>query len=294
MIDLHSHTWFSDGALPPLELVERAHERDVRHLAITDHDSLGAHHVLREQHLPEGLELIPGVEISCRWENLEIHVLGLLVNIDNPGLLTLLATQQQRRRDRAAAFDMAMQRAGICGLEKHLQSLPCEAVGRVHMAEFLIQQGHARNMQHAFSKFLGSRGRFYQKAEWCSLEEAITAIHAANGLALMAHPDRYPVSRPKFRRLLDEFGAASGDGLEASYSNLNVDSLKHLTDECVRRNWWASVGSDFHSADNHWMDLGRIRRLPPSCEAHAIWHHPRWAQIASAVTHAPARSTPVS
>jgi|SRR5690554_4544249 len=289
MIDLHSHTWFSDGKLAPLSLVERAHKLNIRHLAITDHDSVGAHHALREHPLPEGLELIPGVEISCRWENLEIHVLGLLINIDEPVFVDLLDAQQQRRRDRAAAFDLAMQRAGICGLKSHLQSLPCEAVGRIHMADFLIKEGHARHTQHAFSKYLGSRGRFYQKSEWCSLAEAVDAIHAAGGLALMAHPERYSMSRPKFRRLLDEFAAANGDGLEVSYSNLNIDSLKYLADECVRRNLWASVGSDFHSTDHHWMDLGRIRRLPPACEERAIWHHPRWAQVASPVTHAPAR-----
>ena len=286
MIDLHSHTWLSDGALSPQALIERAHGLNIRQLAITDHDSVGAHIALRGTPLPDGMELIPGVEISCRWENLEIHVLGLLVDVDHPALNTLLDAQLQRRRDRAAAFDRAMQRAGICGLQAYLDTLPCEAVGRMHMASFLLQHGHVRTTQQAFSKFLGSRGRLYQKAEWCSLPEAVEAIHAASGLALIAHPDRYAMSRPKFRRLLDEFGATGGDGMEVSYSNLNIDSLRFLAEECVRRKWWASVGSDFHSAENHWMDLGRIRRLPPACEARAVWHHPRWTQLASPVASA--------
>lgn len=286
MIDLHSHTWFSDGRLSPMALVDRAVSLNIRHLAITDHDTVAAHRELAGLKLPPTLELVTGVEISCGWENMEIHVLGLLIDIDNEQLTHLLSSQQQRRRERAAAFDRALQRAGICGLTSHLDELPCEAPGRLHIADFLVQHGHARHTQHAFSKFLGARGRAFQRADWCSLAEAIEAIHQAGGLALIAHPERYTMSRPKFRRLLDEFSADGGDGLEVSYSNLNIDSLNYLAAECVRRNFFASVGSDFHSPENHWMELGRIRRLPPACEDRAIWHHPRWAELASPVTHA--------
>lgn len=285
MIDLHSHTWLSDGQLSPAQLIARAESVGVRHLAITDHDCTAAHTQIQSGAIsvPPTMDIISGVEISTVWENQEIHIIGLLVETENAILDQLLERQQARRRDRAEAIGKKLERAGICGLSTYLRELPCQAVGRNHVADFLINQSVVNSKQQAFTRYLAKRGNAYVSASWCTIDEAITAIAAAGGVAVLAHPDRYPLSKPKFKRLVDEFCAAGGEAIEVSYSNLNPDVLKNLAVICAEKSLWASVGSDFHSPESTWMEMGRIRRLPEVCRDRAIWLHPRWSRLARPV-----------
>lgn len=276
MIDLHSHTWFSDGLLSPRDLLSRAAELGIKQLAITDHDSVAAHRDVPGHDIPPGMQLITGVEVSTLWDNREIHIVGLFIDIDGAPLNDLLLRQQNKRRQRALDIGVKLEKAGITGLGDYLATLPCEAISRNHVADFLIARGHASSKQQAFSKHLGKRGRYHSQADWCSITEAVTAIRDANGIAVVAHPDRYRLNRVKLRRLLTEFKEAGGDALEVSYSNLHPDKMKNLADLCCELDMWASVGSDFHTPYTTWMDLGRVRKLPAHCEDRALWLHPRW------------------
>lgn len=156
-------------------------------------------------------------------------------------------------------------------------------MGRLHIADFLVSQGKVSSKQQAFSKYLAKNGKAYVSAQWCSVGEAVTAIIDSGGVAAIAHPDRYTLSRPRFNRLIDEFVEAGGNGIEVSYSNLNPDVLANLARISREKSLWATAGSDFHSPHHHWMDLGKIRRLPEQCTEQAIWHHPRWQVFARPV-----------
>ena len=277
MIDLHSHTFMSDGVLSPQQLAERALSLGIRQLAVTDHDSISAHHMLaRHDYDRKNLQILSGVEISTLWEGREVHIVGLLIDLESPVLNALLSRQQLLRWERAADIAQQFEKAGIGGLMAYLQKLPCESVGRTHMASFLVEHGYAGSKQAAFSKYLGRRGRINTHSPWCEIAEAVAAIRAAGGLSIVAHPDRYDFNRVKLRRLLGEFAAAGGDAVEVSYSNLHPEKLAALAERTTEAGLWASVGSDFHTPENTWMDLGRVRQLPASCAARAIWHHPRW------------------
>lgn len=277
--DLHTHTWYSDGVLSPSDLMNRARERGISHLAMTDHDSVAAVTTLDQAEIPEGLEIIAGTEISCLWQEREIHVLGLFIDPLHPPLQRLLATQQQARRQRVAALDRQLCHEGIEGLAAYIETLPCESPGRNHAADFLIRQGLAASRQQAFKKFLGKKGRFRVRAQWCDIPSAVAAIGDAGGVAVLAHPDRYRLNRGKLQRLIGDFAECGGQAMEVSYSNLQPDRLQKLADNSEAFGLWASAGSDFHDPSLTWMDIGRIRRLPENCAARAIWHHPRWRGI---------------
>lgn len=283
LADLHAHTWFSDGTLPPQALLERAAARGLTHLAITDHDTTAAFESIDPAWIAPGLQLLPGVEISTLWERQEVHIVGLGIDCDDLTLQTLLQAQQHLRRERAAAMDMSLQKAGICGLMDYLATLPCTAVGRNHVAQFLLDRGIARSKEHAFKNFLGDKGKYAASARWCSIEDAVNAIRAAGGIAILAHPNRYRISNSALRRLVSEFAAVGGEGLEVSYSNLDADRLDHLASLCLGNGLWASTGSDFHSPGNHWMDLGKFRLLPARCADRAIWLHSGWPGCAGDV-----------
>lgn len=289
MIDLHSHTWLSDGSLSPFQLLDRATHHKLQVLAITDHDSVDAYRLLSnsDELRMSDIDLLPGIEISASWDNQEIHILGLMIDTEQTDLNRLVTRQQDRRRERAQAISIKLEKAGITGLMRYVNDLPCKAVGRNHVADFLILAGAANNKQQAFSKFLAKRGRSYVAADWCSVGEAVEIIKAAGGVAVLAHPDRYTLSKPGFKRLIGEFCETGGEGLEVSYSNLNPDTLQNLARLSADLGLWASVGSDFHSPEHNWMELGRIRMLPAICRERAIWHHPRWESFARPVMQEP-------
>ncbi len=276
MIDLHSHTNFSDGALTPPQLVQRAASNGVTHLAITDHDCTGG--LATALLAPEStqLQIIPGVEISCLWQQREIHIIGLFIDTAEPDLQTLLQEQQLLRMERVQEFADRLQAIGISGLMDYIQTLPCQAVSRNHVAEFLIKEGRAADKQQAFKKFLGNNGRVRTAAHWCSVARAVAGIRAANGIAVLAHADRYRLTRTKLMLLIEEFKDAGGEGIEVSYSNLSHDQLDRMAKLSEEMELWASMGSDFHTPEAGWMDLGRIRQLPQNCRERAIWLHPRW------------------
>lgn len=276
LADLHSHTWLSDGSLAPQALIQRALDNQVTHLAITDHDCIDAFDHLDEQPDLERLTLITGVEISCLWDQREIHVVGLGFNRHDTALQALLQRQQQLRWQRAQDMDIKLQKAGITGLTRYLETLPCRAVSRNHVADFLIDRGVARSKSHAFKQHLGDRGRFRVSAQWCTIAEAVEAIQGAGGLAVLAHPNRYNISNPKLRRLIQEFAAHRGQGMEVSYSNIDPQVMGYMATLCMDNGLWASTGSDFHTPNQQWMDIGKFRRLPAQCADRAIWMHPDW------------------
>ena len=275
-IDLHSHTNYSDGELHPNELIERALENKVKYLAITDHDTTAALDNVTLSLVNSDLTLIPGVEISTNWDNLEIHILGLHIERSSEEISTLLLDQQQKRKVRSLKISKALEAVGIHGCAEYLDSLNCVSRSRNHIAQFLVDQGKAKDKRQAFKKYLGKKGKVHHKSEWCSIESAITAIRAAGGLAVLAHPGVYGLGKAKLGRLITEFSQHGGAGMEVSCPSLPRDQLLKMATLCMENDLWASVGSDFHSPAMPWSDVGRTQSLPPLCKHREIWNHPAW------------------
>ena len=276
-VDLHCHSYYSDGAQTPEYLVSAALERGLTHLALTDHDCLcGVEHLWKAtpraalQADKEGwrqLNLIAGVEISCDWNGLEIHVVGLLKE------------QQNHRRQRAEAIAGKLDAVGTIGVRDYLAALPATALTRSHIADFLVASGTCKNKQKAFKSYLGRRGKAYVAATWPSLDRAVSAIQSTGGIAVLAHPSRYPLTRSKLSRLISDFHAAGGEAMEVSYANLDPTSKKRLLELANEHPLYHSCGSDFHTLESGWTALGKYPRLEPSATKNAIWEHPRWHSI---------------
>lgn len=273
IFDLHSHSTASDGVLTPTELVRRAATNNIDILAITDHDTIKglpeAIHIIESEKLP--VKLIYGVEISTLWKNNEIHIVGLNIDMNSVLLNQLLLTQEQHRIERAKGIAEKLSKVGIAqAYEKSQAYAQGDIVSRAHFARFLIDNHFAKDMKRAFKKYLGKSGYAYVPANWCSISDAINAIHASNGQAVLAHPTRYDLTLTKLKTLLLEFKEKGGDGMEVSQSRQSQDDLRTLTKLSHEFELLASQGSDFHGTESY-LDLGKTSPLPTS--AKPIWHN---------------------
>ena len=276
-LDLHCHSHYSDGKHPASFLIERALENGVTHLAITDHDCTNVHEKLDGS---QQLSIIKGVEISCTWQNRELHIVGLCIDTSASQLENLLARQQQKRRRRVQQINAKLVEIGIQGLLPYMSSLPAVAQTRSHVADFLIQQQVCKTRKKVFKQYLNKNGKAYIDALWCSLEEAVEAIASAGGIAVLAHPGRYGLNRSKLSSLVDAFKEAGGDALECTYPSIAIEMQAHLVKLAIDKGIHISGGSDFHDAGAAWTDVGKFPWLPKSTLPFGVWHHPMWSATA--------------
>ncbi len=272
--DLHSHTTASDGLLTPEQLVHRAVEMGVHTLAITDHDTTAGLPAAHEEIARAGLalRLIDGVEISTLWENHEIHIVGLGIDITHPEMVAFLDGQAQRRTRRAEMIAERLEKARIPGaLEAAKRLADGGVVTRGHFARFLIEDGRATNMANVFKHYLARGKTGYVPPQWCTIEQAIDVIHHSGGQAVIAHPGRYQLSAKWLKRLLNQFAAAGGDAMEVAQCQQAPNERNQLASYAGQFGLLASQGSDFHQPCP-WIELGRRLRLPDGLTP--VWH--RW------------------
>ena len=276
--DLHSHTTASDGCLTPEALVHRAVEMRVGTLAITDHDTTAAIAPAREEISRSGLalNLIPGVEISTVWENHEIHIVGLNIDITHPLMCEFLAQQTERRNQRAQLIAERLEKAQISGALEGAQRLAQGgAVTRGHFARFLVECGKASSMADVFKKYLARGKTGYVPPQWCTIEQAIDVIHHSGGKAVLAHPGRYNLSAKWLKRLVAHFAEHHGDAMEVAQCQQSPNERTQLATLARQHHLWASQGSDFHQPCP-WIELGRKLWLPAGVEGvWQLWEQPQ-------------------
>lgn len=276
LIDLHSHSSASDGALLPAAVVARAAERGVRVLALTDHDTTSGLSAAQQTAQRWDIMLIPGVEVSATWAGRTLHVVGLGIDAGDALLQRGLAGIRSIRQQRAWEMSQLLERVGAERAWEGVRALAKgDLVGRVHYARLLVQQGLAKDPSEAFRRYL-RRGRpGYVEVQWAGLDEAVRWIHHAGGLAVFAHPLQYRYPRAFLRRLLTAFAAAGGDAIEIVTGGSSAEQVAAATRYAQRMALAGSLGSDFHTPEQPWNDLGRIRALPH--EVVPIWE--RWSLL---------------
>jgi predicted metal-dependent phosphoesterase TrpH len=269
MIDLHCHSSFSDGALSPQALLAKAVHAGITMLALTDHDTVEGVRVLKQGDLP--LAFIPGIELSVRWKKVDIHVLGLNIDIEHPLLNALIEQQNTNRLERSHLIAERMAALGIDqAFEKACQIAGHERIGRPHFAQVFINEGKAADIQSAFKRYLGRGRPAYVPTPWISITEAVEGISAAGGHATLAHPLKYRLTRTKLNELLLDFKQAGGRAVEVVSGESTALQAQEVAGLCMRFQLLASTGSDFHSEASSRISLGRQRELPLNCMP--VWH----------------------
>lgn len=264
--DLHTHSTASDGSLNPEELVARAIEQDVDVLALTDHDGTEGIKEAEQAAKLGNLTLIAGVEISVTWDKNTVHILGLNIDSDTDSLQQGLTKLRDYRIGRAQEIARRLDKSGISGALEGARKYASDIMlGRVHFAKFLVEQGYSKNINDVFKRYLVRNKPGYVPGEWASLADAVNWINEAGGQAVIAHPARYRITATKLRRLITEFKEIGGVGFEVVSGRQHPEEIKTLARIAEQFELLASCGSDFHTPDNSWIELGRLSPLPPSC-----------------------------
>ncbi|MGD9849652.1 MAG: PHP domain-containing protein [Nitrospirales bacterium] len=257
-IDLHTHTTWSDGSYSPTELVKWAHQHDIQTLAITDHDTtegideaLAISQTLR-------MDLIPGIEISTRFREREIHVLGYFINYQDASFQTRIRNLQSTRLQRIQEILHKLTLNGITLYLEDVQRLAGSgSIGRPHIAQLLIQQAYVSTFREAFERYLGVRGKAYVPRDVPEASDIFSWIREAGGLAILAHPFwegfRQEDVDPACRTL-----AENGlQGLEVFYGTFSAKQISFNLHLAKRFNLLVSGGSDFHGTFKPEIAIGK-------------------------------------
>jgi predicted metal-dependent phosphoesterase TrpH len=267
-VDLHCHTNLSDGSLPPKELIKLAIEREIDVLAITDHDNIDCYSEITFPN--DDITLISGIEFSTTWNNIGVHIVGLNMDLNNAELLEGIRFQSVAREKRAQLIDDKLHQLGIKGsLEGAKRFSSGKQVGRPHFAQYLVEVGAVTNIQQAFKRYLGAGKAGDIKQQWASLGDVVSWIRGAGGVAVLAHPIKYKMTRTKLCRLLEDFIELGGEAMEVISGTQTVSDTQSMSRLCKQYNLLASRGSDFHALGQPWAALGMASELPDDCKP--VW-----------------------
>lgn len=270
MIDLHCHSYYSDGLLSPKELVARALDAQLTFLALTDHDTVDGLKELHAAAAEQPITIINGIELSVHWKKYDIHILGLGIDPTNESLEQLIQQQKTLRIARAQQIGAILKDVGVQDAYEKAHTLAGhERVGRPHFAAILVQEGKAPDIQGAFKRYLGRGKIAYVPSAWINLKKAVEGIVHAGGQAAIAHPLKYKLTRTKLHELIKDFKMVGGVGIEVISGETTPADAQAVALLCKKFDLLASSGSDYHGTGLSRVGLGRQMKLPAQCTP--IW-----------------------
>jgi len=257
IVDFHTHSLASDGALTPMELLRRAKAAGVQQFALTDHDTMAGYLSVRHTSEANEVGLISGVELSCRWATTTVHIVGLNFDADAPQIIAMVEQLTQAREERAETIATRLAGVGIDGALEGAKALANESqIGRPHFATWMAEAGAVDSLTEAFDKYLGAGKIGDVKMFWPPLSDVVQAISQAGGVAILAHPLKYRLTGMKLRALISDFKTAGGDAIEVLNGRQPETDLKRLNQLAEGTGLMCSVGSDFHRDFEYGPKLG--------------------------------------
>lgn len=256
-IDLHLHTTHSDGSQTPAAVVKLAHDAGVSALAITDHDITTG--------LPEaiaagqelGIEVIPGIEISSRHGESELHVLGYFLKWEDPQLNARLMTLREGRHRRNPQIIERLRALGIDITYDEVRAVAgSDSVGRPHIARVLMDKKVVTSAKEAFDRFLADGKPAYVPRDLPSPADAIRWIKDAGGLAVLAHPTWVKAIDGTLTDLARQLKADGLDGVEVHYSSHTPRQTREYLSLAKTLGLLVTGGSDFHGITKPEVDVG--------------------------------------
>lgn len=256
-VDMHIHTVESDGTYTPEEIIIRAMKNNVIALAITDHDTVAGVGKAKEVAQRYGMEFIEGIEISCNEDELEIHILGYYLDLEDKKFLSELKELEKARDERNRKIIEKFEKIGIIIDEEELKSFaPGNIISRLHFANYLIDKGVVQSKNEAFEKYLGRTGLAYVPKENFPPERAVKMIKDNGGFVSLAHPKLVTLNDERLNALILKLKSYGLDALETQYSSFSKIDRDKYKRVAKKYGLLITGGSDFHGANREGVDLG--------------------------------------
>ncbi len=248
-IDLHVHSNASDGTDDPAEVIRRAAAAGLDVLALTDHDTQAGLTEARAA-LPEGLILIPGMELSCQLDGRSVHLLGYLFDPDDPAIAAETAQVRDDRTYRAQAMVARLAELGTGVTWEQVSEIAGDGVvGRPHIARALAASGAIAEPADAFTpEWIGDGGRAFVDRYAPDLAHAVTLIRAAGGVPVLAHPRSPGYEIPD--AVIAELTEAGLCGIEVFHFDHDEAERMRLSALARSLDLIATGGSDDHGSFN--------------------------------------------
>ncbi|MCI8805956.1 MAG: PHP domain-containing protein [Clostridiales bacterium] len=256
-VDLHTHTTFSDGTFTPEEIIDYAVKKNIKALAITDHDNFDGVSEAVFHGKKYNVEVINGIEMSTDFFNKEIHIVGLFIDIKNKQLNSELNGLKEKRKKRNCLAIEKLRKLNINITYNELEEISSnKIITRAHFAKILMRKGYINSVKECFDKYMGEGQAAYVKREVISPEETISLINNAGGIAILAHPLLYNLIDDELNEMILHLKSIGLKGIECIYSTHTEENTKYLIALAKKYNLKISGGSDFHGENRPNLDLG--------------------------------------
>lgn len=257
LIDLHVHSNASDGSFTPTQVADLAMDAGLRAIALTDHDTVDGIAEIMDYTKDKSLEVVPGIELSCYYNNREIHILGFYVDYKNPKLADELRVLKEARIGRNLKMIELMQQDGLpVTMEKLLHGNPDSVITRAHFARVLVEEGVCKDKETAFRKYIGIGCKYYLPKPQVTCEKAMSILTKYSRAAFLAHPLLYHLGYAQIEELLVYLKGLGLKGLEAYHSSNNAYESDRLRQIAIKHSLNISGGSDFHGIIKPNIQLG--------------------------------------
>ncbi len=259
MIDLHTHTTFSDGTYTPEEIIKLCHKSNLKAIAITDHDTIDGIKYARDIAKELNIELVEGIEFSADYKGIEIHVLGYFLDIENKELLSLLEDLKISRDKRNKELIKKLNDIGLDISFDYVKSLSNGGlITKAHFGKAIVKKGYAKTMKDAFNLYLGKGKPAYVSRVLISYKDAIKYILNAGGIPVLAHPMIYKLSDKDLEIAIKDLKDSGLKGIECYYPSNSLSQTNFLLSLAKKYDLKVTAGSDFHGENRPDVALGNI------------------------------------
>lgn len=266
-IDLHTHSYYSDGTESPRRVVELATQAGLSAFSLTDHDTLEGHAEAETACRELGIRFIPGIEFSSSTQGVEVHMLGFLIEASHAPFRQVLARQKTRRMQRIRDIVSKLQAAGVAiEVADVLAASGKGVLGRPHVAQALLNRGHVKTLREAFDRFIGPKGPGFIHGSTTSPADAIRIIREAGGVPVLAHPVYL-----KNDALIEDMVRDGLAGLEVYHYSHSPGLVAQYEQMADRLGLLRTGGSDFHGNAKEGAVVGSVNISEELVERLQAW-----------------------
>lgn len=252
--DLHIHSFYSDSSLSFEDIFYEANKENISCIAITDHDTIENHGLIRELQDRYQIECIPGVEISAYKDGVELHVLGYFIEDDTIAFREYQENVRKSRKERLVFIIEKLKELGIIvDKDEFLSYIEDKTTGRLHLALYLRDKGYVRSVLDAFKLYLSPGKPAYVDRVKLEVKEAIKLIRESHGLPFLAHP--HILANTDWIKEFVEYGLA---GLEVIYPKYTPEQINKYCMLAENLGLLKSGGSDSHGEYKEFTRIGKV------------------------------------